>query len=368
MDLSDAENQTLLEDLLSKLGGSTLQSDWQQQADAKTGAPYYWNAKVCATDSASCIPSLGAISRISSRLCLQTGETKWEKPVFEGAKQMTFEQLKVAINNHSFYKMQDGRHFVLLSLAEAESVRGNLHLSVSTGMPNSGAAQIALRMVRHCLVPANRRSALAARSLATDGRMLQVPADGVILDCSANYQQTKCVLAWGGLDRAAGAVFGFRTWPSSLLADGAHSPRRYSYQAMSAQQCFRFIDSEDHYEDRQLALLLRALQVNSMEVRQSFFLDIRSCRRRHQKNVWQVCAARWYCRLRRSIRIYSAPLYELVWTSLLGITFVQLLCRPQWPRSSRHPMSITYFTSVHCSPGFGLQCVPKDFMNWMFSV
>ena len=216
MDLSDAENQTLLEDLLSKLGGSTLQSDWQQQADAKTGAPYYWNAKVCPTDSASCIPSLGAISRMSSRLCLQTGETKWEKPVFEGAKQMTFEQLKVAINNHSFYKMQDGRHFVLLSLAEAESVRGNLHLSVSTGMPNSGAAQIALRMVRHCLVPANRRSALAARSLATDGRMLQVPADGVILDCSANYQQTKCVLAWGGLDRAAGAVFGFRTWPSSI--------------------------------------------------------------------------------------------------------------------------------------------------------
>ena len=165
MDLLDAENQTLLEDLLSKLGGSTLQSDWQQQADAKTGAPYYWNAKVCPTDSVSCIPSLGAISRISSRLCLKTGETKWEKPVFEGAKQMTFEQLKVAINNHSFYKMQDGRHFVLLSLAEAESVRGNLHLSVSTGMPNSGAAQIALRMVRYCPVPAIRRSALAARSI-----------------------------------------------------------------------------------------------------------------------------------------------------------------------------------------------------------
>jgi hypothetical protein len=57
---------------------------------------------------------------------------------------------------------------------------------------------------------------------------------------------------------------------------------------MSAQQCFRFIDSEDHYEDRQLALLLRALQVNSMEMRQAFFLDVRGCRRRHQKNVWQV--------------------------------------------------------------------------------
>jgi hypothetical protein len=81
-------------------------------------------------------------------MCLKTGETKWEKPVaFEGAKQMTFEQLKVAVNSHSFYKMQDGRHFVLLSLAEAEAIRGNLHLALNAGMPNSGATQIALRMV-----------------------------------------------------------------------------------------------------------------------------------------------------------------------------------------------------------------------------
>jgi hypothetical protein len=47
MDLSDAENQTLLEDLISKLGGSQPTSDWQQQTDAQSGTPYYWNAKVC---------------------------------------------------------------------------------------------------------------------------------------------------------------------------------------------------------------------------------------------------------------------------------------------------------------------------------
>ena len=77
-------------------------------------------------------------------------------------------------------------------------------------MPNNGAAQLGLRMV---------------------------PADGAMLDTSANFGKTA-----------------------------------FEYQAVTAQQCFRFIDSEVHYRDNQLNLLLRALQVNDMKDRQVYIV------------------------------------------------------------------------------------------------
>ena len=47
-------------------------------------------------------------------------------------------------------------------------------------------------------------------------------------------------------------------------------------------QCWRFFDSETQYETRGLNLLLRAMAPNSCKERQSWFVDVRQCRRRKQ--------------------------------------------------------------------------------------
>merc|ERR1719416_55354 len=57
-----------------------------------------------------------------------------------------------------------------------------------------------------------------------------------------------------------------------------------SYQNSSAQVCYRFIDSVLGYAPRELNLLVRALQENDCDSRYKFFVEVRSNRRRKQKD------------------------------------------------------------------------------------
>ena len=123
----------------------------------------------------------------------------------------------------TFSQVERGRYYVALSLEEAEHLRGVLHECKARG---------------RSLVP-NSTASLA----------LRLPSDRTLLDCSTNYAPAK------------------------------------SFQEQSADQLFRFLNSDTYYTPRQFNLLLMALQDNTREHRQSYFELVRSCRRRKQRPV-----------------------------------------------------------------------------------
>jgi hypothetical protein len=72
------------------------------------------------------------------------------------------------------------------------------------------------------------------------------------------------------------------------------SRTQLDYQGITAVQSYRFLDSEVDYEERELNLLLRALQENVCQHREAFFLDVRQCRRRKQVSWEQTRIARLF--------------------------------------------------------------------------
>lgn len=59
-------------------------------------------------------------------------------------------------------------------------------------------------------------------------------------------------------------------------------------QTMTAEQSYRFFNSETHYSARQALHLVRALQHITPEHREKFFVALRRCRRRPQIPVSQL--------------------------------------------------------------------------------
>ena len=121
------------------------------------------------------------------------------------------------LQSNEFRPVEDGRFFVGLSLAEAETIRRILHMRLEQPALDRSPLTLALR----CL-----------------------PAEHVILDAS----------------------HGFLAAPA--------------YQASSAQHSFNFFDGSFHFSDSGINTLLRALGDNSTRQRQSFFNHVIGCRRR----------------------------------------------------------------------------------------
>ena len=104
--------------------------------------------------------------------------------------------------------MQSGRYFVALSLNEAESLRGILHMAqTGPGLWPAGKTAVALRSVHSTYGP---------------------------LDTSREYSQIAAAPA--------------------------------EYQCMTAVQCFRFLDCQSHFKELELNLLLRAMQHTPLQV------------------------------------------------------------------------------------------------------
>jgi hypothetical protein len=122
-----------------------------------------------------------------------------------------------------YQRLQQGRYQVALSLHEAESVRGIMHMH--TNQP---------------LIP------LTSTAIA-----LRVNAPGMILDQS-----------------------------SSWLPAG-------EYQQTLEQQAYRFLDNDMFFTDRQVNMLVRALQPNPCEDREIWWSEIRQCRLR-QITDWKL--------------------------------------------------------------------------------
>ena len=121
------------------------------------------------------------------------------------------------LQSNEFRDEQQGRFYVSVSLAEAETIRRILHLRLEQPVVEGAQVAIALR----CL-----------------------PSDHSIIDQSHGYL----------------------------------SPPQY--QSFTAQQSFHFFDGTFHYTDAAINTLLRALQLTTTRQRQSFFTHVIGCRRR----------------------------------------------------------------------------------------
>jgi len=131
---------------------------------------------------------------------------------------ITYEELKRMIMTGGHTRLQTGRFYVVVSLQEAESLRGWIHLA------------------RHS------RSMLLSGMETTIG----LRVGSYLLDGSSKYVPA------------------------------------YPFQQDTAEACLRFADSDIFYNARHLDLMLRSLQPNTLEARREWFDDMRACKRRQQ--------------------------------------------------------------------------------------
>jgi len=129
---------------------------------------------------------------------------------------LALREFRTIISKQEFHFVERGRYFVILSLEEAESLRGVIHSRSGTEI--FPGVSIALRL------------------------------GSKVLDHSVGFKR---------------------------------SPE---YQEYSAAQLCRFFNSDIQYRDRELSVILRSIQDNPREKRKLFFDEVRSCRRRVQRD------------------------------------------------------------------------------------
>ena len=73
-------------------------------------------------------------------------------------------------------------------------------------------------------------------------------------------------------------------WMGPILLDvsAQHPPVAY-YQPTQALQCFKFFNSDLSYTDQEISMLLSGIKLNDLKKRETFFQEVRSCRRRSKK-------------------------------------------------------------------------------------
>jgi hypothetical protein len=130
------------------------------------------------------------------------------------------------------FKKPDGRHFVLLSLDEAEHLRGILHGRGSDS-----------------LLPSESMSAM----LTTGAMWVMGDEDVTMLGTTKGYK------------------------------------RGCAAQHMSMVNSFRFMNSDVYFNDKCITVLLRVLSENTCDERQKWWTDVRMCRRRRQVALDGTC-------------------------------------------------------------------------------
>eukprot|EP01012_Entosiphon_sulcatum_P062087 TRINITY_DN8821_c0_g1_i1.p1 TRINITY_DN8821_c0_g1~~TRINITY_DN8821_c0_g1_i1.p1 ORF type:complete len:4205 (-),score=604.71 TRINITY_DN8821_c0_g1_i1:28-12642(-) len=153
--------------------------------------------------------------------------------VLSGKDHLTYEMFQRVVLTLAYFRLQTGRYFVALSLAEAETLRGILHLRQGSPLITGVKAVAALRSVR---------------------------SGNLILDAS----------------------------------DGFHSPEVtpiLGYQRELAEQFYRFMDGEVYFTSKQLFLLLRAFHGTDCDSRALWYKNVRRVRRRPQMVVERMPVA-----------------------------------------------------------------------------
>jgi len=174
---------------------------------------------------------------------------------------MSVEKVSALLTSGSLRTEQAGRHFVLLSLAEAETIRCIMHLRQSKRILEGTDAALALRCI---------------------------PAHDAVFDCTPNH------------------------------------PASPAYQRAVAHHCVRFIDGAMQFKPAELNILLRSIP-EVPERRRLFFTHMIACRRRAKKewketplaklftleDEWAMLKERAHAvRLREAIKAKGWRLYD----------------------------------------------------------
>jgi Ca2+-binding EF-hand superfamily protein len=133
-----------------------------------------------------------------------------------GGDGLDIEDAKRMMRFQQYMRMQQGRYQVALTLHEAESIRGIMHMHLGGPIIPLSPTAIALR----------------------------VNASGSVMDSTQSW------------------------YPAG------------EYQATLEQQLYRFVDSDMGFKEREAHMLLRALQPNPCDEREIWWSEIRSCRLR----------------------------------------------------------------------------------------
>ena len=156
------------------------------------------------------------------------GKSAWKRAAttvltnLERGREMDFEMVKKMAQEQKFFRIESGRYFVALSLVEAESLRGILHMRQNQPLIPGSSAVMALETI-------------------------SPTGCGDVLDCS----------------------YGFNT--------------RSPYQREIAHASYQFLDSQEHFVEQELTYILQSVQENSMDDRKRWYNAIKSCRRRAQR-------------------------------------------------------------------------------------
>lgn len=141
-----------------------------------------------------------------------------------GGAGIDYQSFKDMIHQNALFTIQANRHYVLLSLTEAEHLRAYIH-------------------ARNNMHPATNLMRFE------DDVQLYAPLE--VAPLIDNHPLTSCSL-WHN---------------KTSLATSRDFPKASRTQFNAALQSFRFVDSETDYDDSALSLLLRMLQHNTCEVR-----------------------------------------------------------------------------------------------------
>eukprot|EP00808_Paulinella_micropora_P006835 g75373.t1 len=185
---------------------------------------------------------------------------------------MSLDGLRNMLLEGAIFPEENGRYFVAVSLAEAETLRRILHLrSNFSPLPSHECTQFALRYSPLARLripnPPGEEGRKKKVTLIGDG-------GGVVLDASAAWRH----------DWETALVAESHTHDGIYKAAGASGAT--PHQLETAFNVFRFFDSDMHFSEPALNLLLRALQLNSPYQRERFFTATAGCRRRLAKK-WQ---------------------------------------------------------------------------------
>eukprot|EP01047_Picozoa_sp_COSAG01_P047579 COSAG01_NODE_4559_length_4922_cov_3.073813_1_plen_1390_part_10 len=198
---------------------------------------------------------------------------------------MSCAALHALVSSGHLHDEQSGRHFVVVSLAEAETIRRILHVRRGKCTIDGHDTEIALRY-----------------SPLSQGGDNSIAHGGAVLDVSSGWAR-----------RASGSV-------------GHAETGVPAYQLAVAHGCLRFFDSDTHFSEPAVQVLVRALQWSEACARERFFMTTIGHRRRMEckweettlvravtlQNEWEALKQRAYsawirrCLAQRNLSLWAA--------------------------------------------------------------
>jgi len=215
---------------------------------------------------------------------------------------LTLDGLQKLLTRGRLRRIENGRNYVIVSLAEAETIRRILHLRATQerAVITSSDTEISLRYTPISTMGSaegkdedtSRGAALAeevvdpsqlddAAALHQVESKFSSTTDGSMTLTSSSPTSTKGTIAIGKAAKAVEYGIVMDSSPNWRSADGVTFETGASaFQASLAHNCARFLDCNMHFRTVDLNVLLCALQRNSEHSRELFFLHTMGCKRR----------------------------------------------------------------------------------------